>query len=382
MAAVSDQLDAGLALSGGGYRAMLFGLGSLWRLNELGWLRKLDIVTSVSGGSILNGVLATRWARLQWSGPVATNFVDEIAEPVLYMATRVVDFAAVIAGLVSVFGTISDKVVAAYDRHLFHGATLQRDVPPFEKGRTPRFLFYCTSLQTGSSVRIERKRLADYKIGAIPNPDLPVARVVAASSAFPPVLSPVSLELDPDSWQFMEGATLFNEVDFKKELLLTDGGVYDNMGLEAIWKRCGTVLVCDAGAPLEVDPDPHTDWTRQAMRVSSIVTEQTRALRKRELVEYFKVAAATGGAGSYHKGAYWGITTRIGDYDVRNPMTTDSALTTSLQHMRTRLSEFEPDERGHLVNWGYALADAALRRYVDPDNVAPPAWPVPGFPLS
>lgn len=381
MAAVPDQLDAGLALSGGGYRAMLFGLGSLWRLNELGWLRKLDIVTSVSGGSILNGVLATRWARLQWSGPVATNFVDEVAKPVMRMATRTVDVAAVIAGMVSISGTISDKVVAAYDRHLFHGATLQGDIPPFEKGKTPRFLFYSTSLQTGSSVRIERKRLADYKIGAIANPDLPVARIVAASSAFPPVLSPVSLELDPDAWQFMEGATLFDEVDFKKELLLTDGGVYDNMGLEAIWKRCGTVLVCDAGAPLDVDPDPPTDWTRQAMRVLSIVTEQTRALRRRELVDYFQKAVTTGDAASSHKGAYWGITTQIAAYGLSNPMAADSALTTSLQHIRTRLSEFEPEEQGHLVNWGYALADAAMRRYVDQDEVAPTAWPVPTFPL-
>jgi NTE family protein len=382
MAAVPDQLDAGLALSGGGYRAMLFGLGGLWRLNELGWLRKLDIVTSVSGGSILNGVLATRWARLQWNGPVATNFVDEVAKPVMHMATTVVDITAIIEGIVSIFSTISDKVVAAYDRHLFHGATLQRDIPPFEKGKTPRFLFYSTSLQTGSSVRIERKRLADYKIGAIPNPDLSVARVVAASSAFPPVLSPVSLELDPGSWQFMEGATLFDRVDLKKELLLTDGGVYDNMGLEAIWKRCGTVLVCDAGAPLDISPDPHLDWTRQAMRVLSIVTEQTRALRKRELVEYFKEAAAAGGASSCDKGTYWGITTRIGDYDLRDPMTTDSALTTSLQHMRTRLSRFKQDEQGHLVNWGYALADAALRRYVEHAPVAPAAWPLPRFPLS
>ena len=32
---------AGLALSGGGYRAALFHLGSLWRLNELSWLKRL-----------------------------------------------------------------------------------------------------------------------------------------------------------------------------------------------------------------------------------------------------------------------------------------------------------------------------------------------------
>ena len=59
-----DEIEIGLALSGGGYRAMLFNLGSLWRLNELGWLRKIDMITSVSGGSILNGGTA----RLGYKG--------------------------------------------------------------------------------------------------------------------------------------------------------------------------------------------------------------------------------------------------------------------------------------------------------------------------
>lgn len=39
-----------LCLSGGGYRAMLFHIGVLWRLNEIGWLPKLDRISSVSGG--------------------------------------------------------------------------------------------------------------------------------------------------------------------------------------------------------------------------------------------------------------------------------------------------------------------------------------------
>ena len=45
-----------LCLSGGGYRAMLFHVGALWRLNELGLLPRLDRVSSVSGGSITAGV--------------------------------------------------------------------------------------------------------------------------------------------------------------------------------------------------------------------------------------------------------------------------------------------------------------------------------------
>src|SRR5438874_1324595 len=57
-----------LCLSGGGYRAMLFHAGTLWRLNELGWLKRLNRVSCVSGGSITAGVLGLAWSNLDF-GP-------------------------------------------------------------------------------------------------------------------------------------------------------------------------------------------------------------------------------------------------------------------------------------------------------------------------
>src|SRR5258705_5433838 len=63
-----------LCLSGGGYRAMLFHLGALWRLNDAGLLRGLVRVSSVSGGSITAGVLGLKWKQLQFNeNNVATN---------------------------------------------------------------------------------------------------------------------------------------------------------------------------------------------------------------------------------------------------------------------------------------------------------------------
>jgi NTE family protein len=383
---MADDIGTGLALSGGGYRAMLFSLGSLWRLNEMGWLSKLDMITSVSGGSILNGVLATRWKRLQWEnrpvGRVATNFASEVAVPIQALASRTLDVAAGLEGLLSLFSTISDKVVEAYDEHLFDGATLQ-DLPPFEAGKNPRFLFYATSLQTGSSVRMEQKRVADYKVGEIPNPKLSLARVVAASSAFPPVLSPVEFELEPGLWDSFGGtAPLFANVNYRKRLVLTDGGVYDNMGLQAL-ERCHTRLVSDAGAPLDMQHDPASDWTRQAVRVLDIVTEQTRALRRGELIDQFERArtAAPGTADAARRGAYWGITTKIGAYALAETLTRDSDVTGALKLIRTRLNEFSPKEQGQLINWGYALTDAAMRAWVVPDAASATTWPIAEFAL-
>src|SRR5438046_469140 len=53
-----------LALSGGGFRAMLFHAGALLRLNEFGLLSKVARISSVSGGSIASGYLAYGWRNL------------------------------------------------------------------------------------------------------------------------------------------------------------------------------------------------------------------------------------------------------------------------------------------------------------------------------
>ena len=66
-----------LAISGGGYRATLYALGTLWRLNELGIFPKLKTITSVSGGSILSAWLAHNWGRLIFDNDgVASNFIE------------------------------------------------------------------------------------------------------------------------------------------------------------------------------------------------------------------------------------------------------------------------------------------------------------------
>lgn len=366
----TTQLNVGLALSGGGFRASLFNLGSLWRLNELGWLSKLDMVTSVSGGSITAGVLGLHWNDLKFQNGVATNFGELVADPIRRFCAMRIDVVAGLEGLISVFEGIPERITQKYREELFGEATLQ-DLP--KEGEGPRFVIYTTSLQTGSSVRLRQKYLADYKVGLIKEPRVPLAVAVAASSAFPPVLSPVSLETDPASWERVEGAYLYDNEDLRRKMYLTDGGVYDNMGLEGIWDRCRTVLVSDAGAPLSIEASPATAWTGQLKRMLDIVVEQTRALRRRTLVQDFV-------NGTRH-GAYWGITTRIGDYGLADVLTSDSDLTTGLQRVRTRFNPFDPEEQGRLINWGYALADAAIRRHVVQGPVSIGSWPFPNFAL-
>ena len=103
----------GLCLSGGGYRAMLFHLGAIWRLNELGLLRKnivvagaeaigpqhLVRVSSVSGGSITAGTLALNWNSLTFDAAnVATNLGAMVVEPIRAMASTTIDVSAILKG--------------------------------------------------------------------------------------------------------------------------------------------------------------------------------------------------------------------------------------------------------------------------------------------
>src|SRR5712664_3497154 len=82
-----------LCLSGGGYRAMLYHLGSLWRLNEIGVLAQLSRVSSVSGGSIVAAVLGLKWNKLSFQGGVAQNF-QEVVASVRGLAKHTIDLKA------------------------------------------------------------------------------------------------------------------------------------------------------------------------------------------------------------------------------------------------------------------------------------------------
>src|SRR6266481_2963406 len=283
---IDDKLT-GLAMSGGGFRATLFHLGTLWRLNELAYLPKIDRISSVSGGSITCGVLAVHWPRLQWANGLATNFQDEIVKPLREFCARLIDGPAIAEGT---------------------------------------------------------------------------------------ILPPVVRDIDPNLFRQVPGADLYGNVAYRTRLFLTDGEVYDNLGLETLDKRCKTLLVSDAGAPFVVDPDPSKTWVKQALRAFDLATNQTRALRKRALIDDFRSAA--------HRGSYWGITTSVADYQLADALPVSPEATTYLSSMRTRLNPFTDAEQCRLINGGYALCDAAMRKYVIPGAGPAPRWPYPQFSLD
>ena len=150
----------------------------------------------------------------------------------------------------------------------------------------PRFVINATNVQTGALFRFSRPYLADYRVGRVLRPRVELAVAVAASSAFPPVLSPLTLKLDPTAWA---PASHFPSEDlhqdpYLREVVLTDGGVYDNLGLETAWKKYKTILVSNGGGKLQPEPEPKGDWARHGIRINDVIDNQVRSLRVRQVI--------------------------------------------------------------------------------------------------
>src|SRR5262249_21307818 len=146
----------GLSLSGGGYRAALFHAGELIRLNELGVLKRLHRISSVSGGSITSGILAQSWDRLTFTNRIATNFVGGVIAEILLDTPRPPDVRVSLEGFLP-FVSAGNRLADLYDRYIFNGFKL-RDMP-----KSPAFVFNSTNLQTGGLFRFARDYIADWR---------------------------------------------------------------------------------------------------------------------------------------------------------------------------------------------------------------------------
>jgi NTE family protein len=352
-----------LCLSGGGYRAMLFHAGALVRLNELGWLARLDRVSSVSGGSITAGMLGYSWGHLRFNGAgVAENLDELVIRPLRDLAGKTIDLQAILLGALGP-GSIAMRIAAAYRSHLFGNATLQ-SLP-----ETPRFVLNATSLQSGVLRRFSRPYAWDYRVGKIDHPAMELAVAVAASSAFPPFLSPLVLRV-PDGAHVPGTGKDLESPPYTTRLVLTDGGVYDNLGLETAWHGHRTVLISDGGGLMGPQGRPRALWPLQMLRVLSVIDNQVRSLRKRQAIDAFK--------GDVRDGAYWGIRTNIADYQLDSALEAPHEQTMQLAEIKTRLGRMPRGEQERLINWGYAVCDAAMRRHVIDDAPTPAGFPYSG----
>ena len=277
----------GLALSGGGIRAAIFHLGVLQYLAEANLFSRIANISSVSGASLAMGVIFAvndnRWPRqsefLHTTQPrvreiILQNNIQSAAIKRLpfspwYWHNRVGLLARMLEEKWGVRGTL-------------------QDLPHF-----PYWEINCTTFETGRNFRLRRDYMGDPAIGYVQNPRLPISHMIAASAAFPVLIGPYVLKTKGMHWtRDKQGVTPGIEVDDR--YTLWDGGVYDNLGLDALYKigrglereldeEIDFLIVSNAGAPIQKQARRGHLSIANLRRLLDIATNQVGALRSQQV---------------------------------------------------------------------------------------------------
>ena len=318
MAEMSElsQRKIGLALSGGGSRAIAFHLGCLRALNQLGLLRRVDVLSTVSGGSVIgacylahDGDFSSFEARIRklLAGGLAKPMVKRLFSFLglkIIAAFVTIGLIAACAFIVKLLVTVASLIVpswisekferieirsplhrfasrthllqATLDGLLFHGVALGA-LPS-----KPILIINATELRTGSAFRFSALESGSWRWGKLHRNEVTVAHAVAASAAYP-----LFLPAFDETLVFEKGGELRSS-----RVLLTDGGIYDNLGLGCLWPDrspdvslnvipIDTIICCSAGYGLRQDPPSQFIFARMLSVFSTTFDRAQNAAIKR-----------------------------------------------------------------------------------------------------
>jgi NTE family protein len=249
----STELLVLLAFSGGGTRAASFSYGVLKALaateitTENGprsLLHEIDVISSVSGGSFTSAYYGLRGDRI--FEEFEERFLRKDVEGALIgQVFNPIDWVRLLS---STYGH-SDLAAKYYDKILFNNATFA----DLNRPGAPLVVINTTDLATGA--RFPFTQWA-FDLICADLDQYPVSRAVAASSAVPIVLSPITLEsfagscgYEPPAWlgealkdervtqRKLTARDLEDYLDQKKRpwVHMVDGGISDNLGLRGFY---------------------------------------------------------------------------------------------------------------------------------------------------
>jgi len=280
----------GVGLSGGGYRAAAFHLGTLQKLYELKLLDKVDVLSTISGGSITGaafclkkdefpefeklmvGSLSSKnviaFVLTSWRGILTISLIlfcvglSSFLPFTRFAPWSILPVVILLIGLLKfqfkIF-PVSKIIERAYDKFFYNKAKLS------ELCDTPELAIGSTNLQTSRPFTFSKRKVEDSAYANYRPPvkfngaDFPVARAVIASSCVPFGFTPVTI--DPIFFQDHDAA-----VAAKVNPQLVDGGVYDNQGVQKLTQTgssyaCDIVLVSDAGNKLPFEKAYNNTFT-------------------------------------------------------------------------------------------------------------------------
>ena len=407
----------GLALSGGGFRASFYHLGVLARLAELDVLRHVDVLSCVSGGSIvgacywlalrrrlLEGTPLGRDSYVQIVNALITHFRDAVARDLrggVQPSSAAVAFRVIVRGAK---GALDPEAVANvlerdFYRPLMPGpGPLYMDQLPFTPAdhdpvathsvtfnparhnwlrahKVPALVINATTVNTGHGWQftstwmgespwavheaadvVPRLQWAYYNDGAW---RMRLGRAVAASACVPGVFSPLQL-----------AAPYERPIDVR----LVDGGVYDNQGTVALLAaNCNVLIVSDAAGQLMLEPQP-TPGLRglvsYAARAMDTLMERVRQANYGDLSARRMTGLMRGLMFLHMKAGLDADPIRLDfsdeAYTLKRATLTPSGVRKDLQQalaeIRTDLNVFTPDESLALMACGYQMASKAFYR--------------------
>ena len=320
----------GLSLSGGGSRAVAFHLGTLRALEDLKLLDEVDVISSVSGGSVMTGLLGyseasffkiDRDAVALLGRGLARPTLKKLMHParaaalllnttVIALPSSVTDLIAGAANLAaSLFPGIRDtcNVVSRwswpfrrrYSRtHVFSDAIAdvvgtQNCDAATRQGKS--VVFNACELRTGTAFRMSNERFGTWRYGWAPAGDLRVADAVTASAAYPPLLPP---------FDWMRSFERNGETTTHR-VIVTDGGVFENLGvsvmepgrdsrISAITYNTDIIIVSDAGAGQFIDDTVPLSRPKRMTRVVSAVMRKVQDATKTRLHDHARAGRIDG----------------------------------------------------------------------------------------
>lgn len=345
-----EEMTIALALSGGGIRAMVFHLGVLKALAEKGLLENISKISTVSGGSLLIGLILQE-NQLKW--PSSDVFLDSIyPELRKKLCTRSLQWGAAR----QLLNPCNWKFILSRANLLALALKNEWDVRArlTDLPTNPEWAINGTTAENGKRFRFKNDNLGDYSIGyASPN-DFRIAEAMAVSAAFPSGFGPLVINTTQFVWKKRPwgapaGTEEPTDIGFSK-LHLYDGGIYDNLGLEPFFdsgrlqaKQENTYIIAsDAGAPLPSGFSYSRFNIFRLKRVADIMSDQARALRVRTFATYLQEGS--------DRGAYIYINTPL----------TDAATCPSAEfaaQFPTTLRSLSPLEFDLLAKHGYEVTN-------------------------
>lgn len=289
--------NIGLALSGGGFRASIFHMGVLKYLAEKNKLEEISYISSVSGGSLLIGLIYSlnnnRW-------PSSKEYLEIILPKLRKKFTETSLIKDVFKNLLKINNL----------KYIFHRVDLISYTLENNWGinsyinninSIPKLVFNATTSETGKSWRFSNDKMGDYVSGYIENPNMKMCDIMAISAAFPAGIGPYKLKSKDYNWfkyKDWDNCEKQNISPIYENIHLYDGGVYDNLGVEPmisnssddkfLRKEIDYLIVSDASKPLSKCKHSKSKIKR-TIRLLDITTDQTRSLRARILFKEFSI---------------------------------------------------------------------------------------------